>query len=189
MSVEAFHWSSRVTKLFALSAGARSSLMKVITQVKLLVTGLLNRMVGRVVTLTQWMLIAAVTDLDFSFIQCSAEVDGARRAMALAKDANRNEFWLGYLPPAWIPKAAAKVGFLAQNTIVLLCAFSVLLSTLSLFRGDLACKQNEYRVLIQLVQARFVGSSWCLRLVSGHSGMIIPRHSAPTATGLTGMPR
>ena len=98
--VEAFHGSSRVTKLFALSAGASSSLMKVITQVKLLVTGLLNRMVGRVVTLTQWMLIAAVTVLVFSFIQCSAEVDGARKAMALAKDANRNELWLGYLPPA-----------------------------------------------------------------------------------------
>ena len=28
-------------------------------------------------------------------------------------------------------------------------------------------------------------SSWCSRLVSGHSGMIIPRHSAPTASGLT----
>ena len=55
--------------------------------------------------------------------------------MALAKDANGNELWLGYLPPAWIPKAAAKVGFLAQNAIVLLCAFSALLSTLSLFRG------------------------------------------------------
>ena len=66
--VEAFHGSSRVTKLFALCAGASSSLMKVITQIKLLVTGLLNRMVGRVVRLTQWMLIAAVTILVFSFI-------------------------------------------------------------------------------------------------------------------------
>ena len=50
-----------------------------------------------------------------------------------AKDANGNELWLGCLPPAWIPKAAAKVGFLAQN--VLLCAFSELLSSHSLFRG------------------------------------------------------
>jgi hypothetical protein len=156
--VEAFHGSSRVTKLFALAAGASSSLMKVITQGKLLVTALLNTSVGRLVTLTQWMLIGAVTVSVFGFIQCSAEVDAARKAVVLAEDGSGHAFWSGFVPLAWIPKEAGHAaGFLATNFTVLLCTFSVLLSTLSLFTGDLAFKKNKMHFLVQMVQARIIG--------------------------------
>lgn len=158
VTVEAFHGSSRVTKLFALSAGASSSMMKVITQGKLLVTGLLNTSVGRVVTLTQWMLIGAVTVSVFGFIQCQTEVDAARKAVVLAEDSNGHHLWSGFVPPAWVPKEAGHaMGFLATNFVVLLCTFSVLLSTLSLFTGDLAFKKNKMHFLVQMVQARMIG--------------------------------
>lgn len=159
LTVEAFHGSSRVTKLFALSAGASSSMMKVITQAKLLLTGMLNKWAKREVTLNQWLLISAVTVLVYAFIQSSTEIDEGRKTMANALDAAGNHLWLGFIPASWIPKGAggAAVGFIAQNAIVLLCCFSVILSTLSLFTGDLAFKKNKYHFLVQMVQARIIG--------------------------------
>ncbi len=64
--------------------------LQVITQGKLLITGLLNTSVGRIVTLTQWMLIGAVTVSVFGFIQSSSEVDAAMSP-------------LHYHPPRWTP--------------------------------------------------------------------------------------
>eukprot|EP00667_Euglena_gracilis_P008828 EG_transcript_8947 len=158
VTVEAFHGSSRVTKLFALSAGASSSMMKVITQGKLLITGVLNTSVGRLVTLTQWMLIGAVTVSVFGFIQSSSEVDAARKAIVLSQDSHGHNLWSGYIPAAWVPKESGHhLGFLATNFAVVMCTFSVLLSTLSLFTGDLAFKKNKMHFLVQMVQARMVG--------------------------------
>ena len=108
LTVEAFHGSSRVTKLFALSSGASSSMMKVITQAKLLITGCLNKYVGREVTLNQWLLISAVTVLVYGFIQTQAEIDGARQEMANAVDAAGHHLWSGWMPPAWVPKASSQ---------------------------------------------------------------------------------